>query len=272
MNATMRGRFQSGSSVKAGIANAPIQRCCSIWCLAHRRVAQRSLPALSVTDARLVAFPVRSLKGVFAWISCPAVLDRLKCDAALAGFQLPWPDWTLKDTEGAISSAGCDCLVGDSLVLEESEFKKVKSDIKPAADWIATHLLPEAASNQAYAGTITRFPRHFVVLSDDYFTHFVRHATEIMARVGLNYETKTVKQGALFYQEFLPTESLFCSVVLANAAQCAPVQKTLPAILATLTDYLPAVLQVGGDETTGKGYCAARFAQSANGGKRGGQS
>ena len=33
--------------------------------------------ALSVTDARLLAFPVRSLKGVFAWVTCPAVLERL---------------------------------------------------------------------------------------------------------------------------------------------------------------------------------------------------
>ena len=41
--------------------------------------------ALSVSDARLLAFPVRSLKGVFAWVSCPAVLTRLQRDACLAG-------------------------------------------------------------------------------------------------------------------------------------------------------------------------------------------
>ena len=47
---------------------------------------------------------------------------------------------------------------------------------------------------------------HLVVLHDDDFTHFVRHATEVVARVGLDYGSrKTVKQGALFYQEFLPS-------------------------------------------------------------------
>src|SRR5262249_31435881 len=30
--------------------------------------------AVSLTDARLLAFPVRSLRGVFAWVTCPAVL------------------------------------------------------------------------------------------------------------------------------------------------------------------------------------------------------
>src|SRR5438128_1522479 len=46
--------------------------------------------ALSLTDARLLAFPVRSLKGVFAWVSCRGVLDRLARDAALARQTLSW--------------------------------------------------------------------------------------------------------------------------------------------------------------------------------------
>src|SRR5207302_541516 len=36
--------------------------------------------ALAVTDARILAFPVRSLRGVFAWVTCPDVLDRLDRD------------------------------------------------------------------------------------------------------------------------------------------------------------------------------------------------
>src|SRR5262249_6039747 len=40
--------------------------------------------ALSVTDARILAFPVRSLRGVFAWVTCAGVLDRLRRDLKLA--------------------------------------------------------------------------------------------------------------------------------------------------------------------------------------------
>jgi len=40
--------------------------------------------ALSLTDARILAFPVRSLRGVFAWVSCKSVLDRLNRDLVLA--------------------------------------------------------------------------------------------------------------------------------------------------------------------------------------------
>ncbi len=43
--------------------------------------------ALGFTDARLLLFPVKSMKGVFAWITCPKVLDRFKRDLELAGIK-----------------------------------------------------------------------------------------------------------------------------------------------------------------------------------------
>jgi CRISPR-associated protein Cmr4 len=43
--------------------------------------------AVSFTDARILAFPVRSLKGVFAWITCAGLLKRLKRDLSLCGLQ-----------------------------------------------------------------------------------------------------------------------------------------------------------------------------------------
>ena len=47
--------------------------------------ADKHAGALAVTDARVLAFPVRSLCGVFAWVTCPAVLGRLRRDVQLAG-------------------------------------------------------------------------------------------------------------------------------------------------------------------------------------------
>src|SRR5262249_39373692 len=41
--------------------------------------------ALSLTDARILAFPIRSLKGVFAWVTCNAVLRRFTRDIGLCG-------------------------------------------------------------------------------------------------------------------------------------------------------------------------------------------
>jgi CRISPR-associated protein Cmr4 len=141
-------------------------------------------------------------------------------------------------------------------VLEEFEFDRADGDPAPLARWISEHLLP---ATKGYEKTRGRFIRQLVVISDDDFTHFARHATEVTARVGLDYETKTVKEGALFYQEFLPTETLLYAVVLANPARARQATLDTGGVLAQLAEMLPGVVQIGGDETTGKGYCATRF-------------
>jgi CRISPR-associated protein Cmr4 len=210
--------------------------------------------AVSVTDARLLAFPVRSLKGIFAWVSCPAVLERLQRDAALARREVAWPIPKVEPNQAAVAAGdACACLIEKKqVVLEEFDFTRAGDDASSVATWVAETLLPRTP---AYEATRRRFAQHFLVLHDDDFTHFARHATEVSARIGLNYETKTVKEGALFYQEFLPTETLLYAVVLANPARGRGGQKAADLLL-FLHEQLPPVLQVGGDETTGKGYCA----------------
>jgi CRISPR-associated protein Cmr4 len=215
--------------------------------------------ALSVTDARTLCFPVRSLRGVHAWVTCPAALDRLVRDAELAGLTglPPWPETV--DDNRAVVTPGCACIAAEGkLVLEEFQFEKTEGDAQPMADWIATHLLPE---RDAYKATRARFGRHFVILSDNDFTHFARNATEVSARIALSYDTKTVKEGALFYQEFLPAETLLYSIVLANPSRSRKTDRPAGAILEDLAAHLSEVrvLQIGGDETTGKGYCACRI-------------
>jgi CRISPR-associated protein Cmr4 len=215
--------------------------------------ADKHAGALSLTDARILAFPVRSLKGVFAWVTCPGVLERLVRDVSLAQVEPPpLPDPPPKDK--ALCLQNSPLLVDNNkLVLEEFEFER-SGDADGAAQWIAGQ-----AFDAGDRFTPERFKTHFVVLHDDDFTHFVRHATEVVARVGLDYERKTVKRGALFYEEFLPAETLFYSVVLANPSRREGHSKPARDILAYLHGNMPQILQIGGDETIGKGICAVRL-------------
>lgn len=210
--------------------------------------------ALSLTDARILAFPVRSLKGVFAWITCTAVLDRFCRDLQLAGSTKELTRSAVKDHQGALCKSDSPLLVdGDKLVLEEFEFERT-GDADGAAQWIAERAFPVSDSF-----TPDRFKSHFVVLHDDDFTHFVRHATEVVARVALDYERKTVKRGALFYEECLPVETLFYSLVLASPSRREGYDKTARGVIDYLRGNMPSVLQIGGDETIGKGLCAVRL-------------
>jgi len=213
--------------------------------------------ALSLTDARILAFPVRSLKGVFALVTCPAVLERLKRDASLAGISCDW-DIAVPGENEAVVADDCPNMIDDgSLLLEEFDFLKIEGNSAKIAKWVVDNLLP---AEEEYAPTRGRVSKSLVILNDNDFTHFVRHATEVTARIGLDYKTKTVKDGALFYQEFLPPETLFYSVVLANQARVKGGNgPDATGVMKILEVTLPSVLQVGGDETTGKGFCGTRL-------------
>ena len=209
--------------------------------------------ALAFTDARLLAFPVRSLHGVFAWVTCPAVLVRFARDARLlagGGSEPPEPP------EVARGKAACpgasDLLIdGNQLLLEEFEFHRSGED-GGVASWLADHAMADKA-------TADRLRRNLVVLDDDDFTHFARHATEVIARIGLDYETRTARGKALFYEEFLPPETLFYVVAFATASRNKQIERGAAEMLEVLRNNTPPVLQIGADQTIGKGLCAIRF-------------
>lgn len=224
--------------------------------------ADKYAGAISLTDARILAFPVRSLRGVFAWVTCAAVLERLQRDLTLTVASATADRFTPPPAparEKALCRQDSPLLIdGDTLVLEEFEFERV-GDGDTVADWVAVRAVEDGP-------TADRLKSHLVVLHDDDFTHFVRHATEIVARIGLDYQRKTVKSGALFYQECLPAETLFYALVFANAGRRES-STGAPGIMSYLRNNLPPFLQIGGDETTGKGICAVRFGPGKDGGK-----
>lgn len=211
--------------------------------------------ALAVTDARILAYPVRSLRGVFAWVTCRTVLERLKRDLDLVGMnsslQLPnnWPA-----NNKALVPTNTPLMIQRSqeplIVLEEFDFR-IAGQSDSIAQWLANHAVADQYAQD-------RLKSHLVVLDDNDFSHFVQHATEIVARIALDYDRKTVKQGALFYQEFLPAETIMYSLLLGNASRKGEIKMDASEVLQKVMDCVQnaRVLQIGGDETTGKGLCA----------------
>jgi CRISPR-associated protein Cmr4 len=207
--------------------------------------------AISFTDARLLAFPVRSLKGVFAWVTCPEALTRLQRDLKLTGSAAP-PNPPQPDAQTALTAANSPLRQGNGLVLEEFAFEAVDGATS-IADWIAQHASEDAPMQQ-------RMRERLAVVDDDAFSHFARHATEVTARIALDYETKTVREGALFYEEFLPPETLLYSVVLADRSR-SKTKMTASEVLDALAGLGLRTVQVGAGETIGKGLCALHFAR-----------
>jgi CRISPR-associated protein Cmr4 len=210
--------------------------------------------AVAFTDARILAFPVRSLTGVFAWVTCHAVLARLSRDQELAsGARLDGVPKVMG--EQALICAGSPLVISSGnrrgMVLEEFDFST-----EPGADGIAGWIAERAVADEQ---TRARIKSHLAVISDDAFGHFVQHATEVTARIALDYVTKTVRGGALFYEEFLPPETLFYSLLIAQPARRKGVALDAAAVLDWIKGLGLKTIQIGGGETVGKGLCAIRL-------------
>lgn len=206
--------------------------------------------ALALTDARILAFPVRSLKGVFAWVTCPAVLARFCRDRGLVGEQ-PLPAVPTVPTGKVLCPKGSPLLIENTaLILEEFDFD-YEGDPGP---W------PEVLARAVDAATGDRMRTHLAILSDDDFGHFVQHATEVVARIGLDAKTKTVKNGALFYEEVLPAETLFHALVMAEPSRRTGIPMSAEDVLTWVRQSELDVVQIGADETIGRGICRLTWA------------
>jgi CRISPR-associated protein Cmr4 len=216
--------------------------------------------AVALTDARILAFPVRSLSGVFAWVTCPGVITRLARDLSLVGLPVPDP-LAQEPQQGTALCDGASPLVvqDDRIMLEEFEFTRT-GPCDGLATWIADNAIADAATG-------ARLRKHLAVLHDDDFTHFVRFATEVTARIGLDYETRAVRPGALFYEEVVPPETLLYSLVLSSASMKPGDERHAGDMLALFAEHLPPILQVGADASIGRGLCATRLVQAGGGGQ-----
>jgi CRISPR-associated protein Cmr4 len=207
--------------------------------------------AVSVGDARIVLFPVRALRGVFAYATCPAALARL------ARLVPNFPAIPTPEPRSALITKNSVVVASGRVVLEEFTFTP-KSDA--AADAIAAWLARNAfPGDDAYTYWREKLSTSFVILTDDDFRDFTVSSTEITTHVRLDSAKKTVATGALWTKETLPSDALLVSPIVAHKPRTGdnvPAQQ----VLADLQGALGPRIQLGGDETTGQGVVALRWA------------
>lgn len=211
--------------------------------------------ALAITDARILAFPVRSLQNVFVWVTCPMVLERLKRDINLAALSIDIPDVPTPGKDSCIVSSP-DGFV-DTLVLEELSLTKENRSIETIAKKIS-ELCPKPAENE--------IKDRLVLVGDEDFSHLVSYATQVSARIKLN-ENKVTTGGGLWYEETLPPETLMYSLLLANpprirngATKDVYKINNAHSVIKTVEDNVlgDGYIQIGGNETVGQGWCAVK--------------
>jgi len=252
--------------------------------------------SVAIHDGKLVLFPVRSDRGLFLWVTCPAAIARLAREAGvfLEGGASGW------DARGAGGSLSDEELLGpeslgadparDAVHLEELRFRPIAP-----GDGVGK----ERESLAALAGKLgdalgrPEIAHSTVLISDRSFSHFVRHATMVLQRNALD-AAKTVRDGALFTLEAVPPEAVFFGFMGATAARWQAAEATASeppgdreeaggsgeetagpdSVLGTLRARLTgdqtgaqAVLHLGGDESVGLGVTRLIWVGSETTGK-----
>jgi CRISPR-associated protein Cmr4 len=201
--------------------------------------------AIALSDARILLFPVKSMRGVFAWITCPQVLKRFNDEMKLHQSKLEplvVPEANTVSSERLIVANG-------QIVLEEYNFSvNITDDAKKLAEQLSSLVKKEL---------YTDLRDRIVVLDDDDFADFVKLSTEINARIKINPETGTVDNGALWYEENVPPETIFYSFLYIGQVRGNGLEglKSAEDVEKFLVEEgrFPDVFQLGGNSTLGRG-------------------
>jgi CRISPR-associated protein Cmr4 len=216
--------------------------------------------ALIAGDARILLFPVRSLNGVFAYLTSYDVLSRFKRDIERGqNAPLPWNVPAPIESK-ALVTTNSDVQSNNALVLEEFSFE-TQSDpiVDQIASWIAENALPTFGTDTYWSAKVKS---SLVILPNDDFRDFALYATEVITRVRISRETKTVESGALWTEEHLPTDTLlYVPIYATNARKNGSTMSAADVLtqVKTIGTEQSSVLQLGGDETVGRGMVRTRW-------------
>lgn len=184
---------------------------------------------LTLTDARVLFLPVRSYAGTFAFITCPLVLERLNRDLkalGLFGLQSPFPT---PEQNTALLPQNSQIVHNNQVILE---------DIDLTARPDAANNLAEELGRLVFGDEASYFQSRFALVSNDVFSYFCEMGMEIIARVKLDSDSKTVVRGGLWYEEAIPAETVFSSFAIGTSG---------------FEELNRPYLQLGGQASVGRG-------------------
>ncbi len=194
--------------------------------------------AVSISDARLLAMPVRSNVAPFVWVTSPMVVKRYVRDMAFLGKEINWNIPDLSDNE-AVALAGN---ISGQVILEDAVVEVSGSD-----------------NNSPLSG-ITELER-LLLVSDEMYDYVVSSCTEVQAQIKIDAEKGTTAKGSLRYEELLPADTYLYAIVYftqkhLNHLQAETVNKHI-------TEVISGFMQLGGDETLGRGICKINWVKGA---------
>lgn len=230
--------------------------------------------AMTLVDARMLLFPVRTVKGGWAWCTSPMLIQRLARDTELLGQKAPPDPGSPGPGEVLVAQTGCQVMLDASasethVLLEDLQYAaRNRKEVDDLAKWLQDRVFPETSSYKPFR---ERLPGQLVVLADEELRHFAQHGTEVTTRIRMNRDTGTVADGGLWTEESLPAETLLWSMAFF-AGDRRPKKDSGDKRLKApkLKDrFIEAAesctrIRLGGDRTIGRGIVAVQVSEGGD--------
>jgi CRISPR-associated protein Cmr4 len=162
--------------------------------------------ALTILDALLVAMPVRSLKGVWALATSPFILRRLKEYMSCANIDS-------REVENAINAFGG--LTPNEVILSEGAREIMEIDGNLIINEEFKLAIRGESNELTELAKILHLPESYrlIGIHDNLVRPIVERSLLRRARIKLQPETKTVEGGALWYEEDVPANTVFATLI-----------------------------------------------------------
>lgn len=192
--------------------------------------------SLSISDARILAYPMRSNVSPFVWITCPAVLKRLSRDLDIAGKKSFDVSKFFVKEENAVTLNG---EISGEVLLEDFEVK------------VSEEKISEFDNIKDYFKDAERL----LLVSDDVFNYGVTDCTQIMAQIKIDSDTGTAADGSLRYQEELPGDTIMYTIIHWGDSKNANEDNLKARTIRNFITYevIDKYIQIAGDESCGRG-------------------
>ncbi|MCL5099223.1 MAG: type III-B CRISPR module RAMP protein Cmr4 [Candidatus Omnitrophica bacterium] len=226
--------------------------------------------ALQFSEAKLLAFPIRSARGGFGWITSPLVLQRFARDGGMKGYKEDGqPDYNflpkgeLREDQALFSKTG-PLSISDRVVFEEYAFNYAGELPGSAGQTpgLADHLRAVLPRDPVWSEVSNRL----AVVNDGILCYFSQTACEFVQHASIDKALGITQPGGVFSQENVPGETMFyaCLNCFDERGHNQPKDQPRPpdeAFSAKLLDR-GNLLQFGADASTGLGYCTVELKDS----------
>ena len=189
---------------------------------------------LSFTDAKLLCLPARSYKGTYALLTCPLILERFVRDQKAFGLTPAFSSVHVTDETSALVTGQTLVHPSQKVILEDIDLTAIQSNEASTIGSSITAQLFTESIEQAV------FTQRFAIVHNDVFAFFSQTAMEVTARIALETDTKTVKDGGLWYEEAIPSEAIFSGFITSTTGNFSDVERR-------------SVVQIGGKASVGRG-------------------